>query len=699
MRKLIAVILLFSLLLVGCKEDVPELIKPVNSSSVYYTVSKDTISSKIVFDGKVSPETEVLYAGASGTAYEVNFKPGDSVTEGDVLFSLNEGIEDEIAELEAELSQFETISNLYIKLNENEITRMKNILAGKSGMDKDLYQLEIELKEYEHSVSESERAAELEEKQAYYDELLIKQAYSKVTAPTSGIIVSMGVFAEGDSLEENSVACVIAKEDVKYFQFDGVNQSVLDSADTITLQIGSMSIDNPEFITFTEEETLDNSFKTESVYVAVGDEFAGSAVLGQYCALTITYDTTENVISVPNECVYSSSSDGTSYCLVLNENKKEDRITVETGIVTDYYTEIISGLSEGQLVYYGTDATNWSSEFESSEVKLGSYVHTTNFGSASKSAQISESFTVGCQGKINQIFLTQSSNIQVVEGQELFTVIGSVDESVYEQAKLDYENAADSYDSSIEAYDAMIEAKQEIMDSNSKDSVEYIIAEYELNQLNADREDYVAELDENLLKLADRLAIYESAMNNEEITITAPISGTLDMILTLVTNAEVDFNTVYGTISQPDSYVAGVYDFVSDIENSFTDFGDSITISSKNPETGETLLVSGTVISADNVVPQFGYNSTIKLSDAADSCNIFESTATAFFTDKEISNVCVIGVDYLGYEGTGETKKAYVKLQTENGIIKRYVDIETPSDATSNIWVKNGLEAGDIIVK
>lgn len=698
MKRIISLVLIMSLLLVGCKQDVPKLIKPVNSSSVYYTVSKDTIKNKVVYDGVVTPKTSVEFAKASGTAYVVNFKPGDTVNEGDVLYSINEGIDEEILSLKADIEQFEAISEYYTKLNEKEIAEMKRILAGKSGMDRELYALDIELREFEQSIEEEERAEELLKKKEYYDELILKQQYSDITAPCTGTIVYMGVFTEGDYIEEEDFACVIAKENEKYFEFKNVKQAPLEEADTISIQFGSQTIDNPEFISFTSDEIKDNSFSTNSVYMKVSEELLDKVELGQYCALTITYNTVENVLNVPNECINNSSADGSKYCLVLNETGKEERVSVEIGAVTDFYTEIKSGLSEGQQVYYGTDTANWNNELETYEVKLGSFTHTTTYSSIMKNAQYSEVFTVGYPGKINQIFLTDTNNVSVTEGQELFTVIGEIEESVYEKAKLDYENAQNSYDSSIESYDEMIESKEEIMDNNATDSIEYIIAEYELEKLENEREAYIEELDKNLEFLSEQFSLYESARNGEEITIKAPVTGTLDMTYTLITNAEVGVDTEYCVVSQSNSFVATVLDSTED-EDSLLSFGNEVIISSKNPITGETLLVGTKAVTTANTMQQFDNFVTLQINSSDDGKNIFVNTATASFNDIEIDNVCVITTQFFGFEGTGDARKTYVNVQTENGVVKKYVELELPSDSSGNVWVKNGLEPGDIIVK
>ena len=59
-------------------------------------------------------------------------------------------------------------------------------------------------------------------------------------------------------------------------------------------------------------------------------------------------DEKEDVIYLPNECIYKA--DDKSYVYVLDEQNMQTACWIETGLVGDAVTEVISGLNEGDMV-------------------------------------------------------------------------------------------------------------------------------------------------------------------------------------------------------------------------------------------------------------------------------------------------------------------------------------------------------------
>ena len=56
----------------------------------------------------------------------------------------------------------------------------------------------------------------------------------------------------------------------------------------------------------------------------------------------------EDVIFLPNECIYKA--DDKFYVYVLDEQNMQTASWIEIGLVGDTYTEILSGLNEGDMV-------------------------------------------------------------------------------------------------------------------------------------------------------------------------------------------------------------------------------------------------------------------------------------------------------------------------------------------------------------
>lgn len=693
MKKIVALFLIFSFMLSGCaKEDIPELLAPAKSIDATYTVSKGTINNKNILDGYVVPATETVYFETAGQAYDVKYRPGDVVKAGDVIITLNEGIDEEVEKLSSELSQYLTVSECYVAQHTEEINSMNSILASKSGMEYDLYEIEIKSRQTEYNRFEQQRADEYEVLTASYNELLDKQANSVITAPCDGTIVYTGVTSEGGYATDGSVALVIADETQKIVCFDYYDSEFLSSVDELYIQIGDTNYDDFSFIEYSQEEIDYNSQYGYKMYTrAVINNLPAEVEFGTYCAVHMTYDQVDDVVFVPNEAVFYDAPNHTDYCLVYNDDGTQSRVPVKTGIETRYYTEITDGLSEGQVIFYAEDQAAWASGIETTEVFLGDYSHTMTFSGAYKHAMISEELVITIPGTVSEVFLENTNDVEVEEGTPLFSIIPSIEQSVYEKAKLDYNTAVESYDASIAEYDNLIAAKQDQL-NNSVSNVDKTIAQYEYDTLVAQKNEFVESLDENIAKLEADLAVYETCVNGEEVVITAPCSGTLYIDMTL-TKAEISKDQVIGRIDDTDSYICYVSDYDSGEEKEgFLQYGNDVIISSD----AGTISTTGVVYGASQLVANGrGESVGIRLDNDADSVNVSSSTATVTVKDVNISNVVLIDSEYVH---TDEQGLNYVLLKQGDFYVKRVIEVARTSTTTFT-WVKSGLDAGDICVR
>lgn len=65
-------------------------------------------------------------------------------------------------------------------------------------------------------------------------------------------------------------------------------------------------------------------------------------------SIYVELDRREDVLYLPKECIYKA--DGNTYVYVLDDQNMKTICWVETGLVGDRYTEIVSGLKEGDTV-------------------------------------------------------------------------------------------------------------------------------------------------------------------------------------------------------------------------------------------------------------------------------------------------------------------------------------------------------------
>lgn len=174
--------------------------------------------------------------------------------------------------------------------------------------------------------------------------------YSTVTAPIAGKIES-STMALHNTVAQSSQLCVITGEGGKKVTFSVADslRNALSLGDEIVMEkqgteytgtvteIGSMV--NPQTGLFDIEASVDNG---------------GTLAPGVKIQLSVVSDKSENVMTLPVDCVYYDGGDAYVYTY---ENGTVHKVPVEVGIYDSERAEIVSGISEDNLVI-----TTWTFE-------------------------------------------------------------------------------------------------------------------------------------------------------------------------------------------------------------------------------------------------------------------------------------------------------------------------------------------------
>lgn len=174
--------------------------------------------------------------------------------------------------------------------------------------------------------------------------------YSTVTAPIAGKIES-STMALHNTVAQSSQLCVITGEGGKKVTFSVADslRNALSLGDEIVMEkqgteytgtvteIGSMV--NPQTGLFDIEASVDNG---------------GTLAPGVKIQLSVVSDKSENIMTLPVDCVYYDGGDAYVYTY---ENGTVHKVPVEVGIYDSERAEIVSGISEDNLVI-----TTWTSE-------------------------------------------------------------------------------------------------------------------------------------------------------------------------------------------------------------------------------------------------------------------------------------------------------------------------------------------------
>lgn len=281
-----------------------------------------------------------IYAKASGDVTAVHVKAGDMVEQGQVLCEIDTEQVD---------SARNSMESAKVKLSEAEsnLNRMKILYDGGDLSDQ-------EYEQYTNSLKSAQ--LQYESAKLTYDRQV---EYSTITAPISGRIETCDVDVY-DRVSQSTQLCVIAGEGQSRLTFYVTQRMVngLKVGDTLEIVANGMSYEGQisEISNMVDSQT--GLFKVKAEMQNTDEIAIGSTV-----RLNLVIERVKDAMLVPVNAVYYSGGDGYVY---LYEDGVAKMTPVEVGLYDSDYAEILSGLSEDDIV-----VSTWSSNlYEGAKIRL-----------------------------------------------------------------------------------------------------------------------------------------------------------------------------------------------------------------------------------------------------------------------------------------------------------------------------------------
>lgn len=155
----------------------------------------------------------------------------------------------------------------------------------------------------------------------------------------------------------------------------------VDELDILSVEKGrsvSVELDALEGQTFDGEvsevsTTGTNSGGSSKYDVTVTVSKTDDMLVGMSATATITVDSAEDVLTIPADALQEKGGTTFVYTEVDDSGNLSGEVEVQTGLSSDTYVEITSGLSEGQTVYYEqlTGSNIDTSSSSSSQQQMG----------------------------------------------------------------------------------------------------------------------------------------------------------------------------------------------------------------------------------------------------------------------------------------------------------------------------------------
>lgn len=348
MKKII-LLTMSCLLFAGCSKT-PELLEPVGAIPNSAVAEKGEIYNIEYYNSAVIQEIEEIKASADCIVKSLNVTLGSHVNQGDVLVTLDgSAMTSASSDLNTQIEQFNKESQFANSLLEAEIKVMQAQLdkAKSTGDSSEMESLtdDIAKAESELAVNKVEQAKQLANMEA--QRLSGGSSDSEIKASCSGTIAYLNIGNIGSTIEANTMIIGIAKDNSYKLKGDLVGEDLQNNADELYALINGKryNLTNAPYSAAEASFLVSNNYPLYSFFYFDADE---NIQTGMYAAVVRVWDHKTDVLTIPDNALYS---DEKGYYVYVIKGEEKERRDVSVGIISDVAAEILSGLEEGEEVY------------------------------------------------------------------------------------------------------------------------------------------------------------------------------------------------------------------------------------------------------------------------------------------------------------------------------------------------------------
>ena len=340
-----------------------------NAEQIYYItepVTQITLDKSVLATGSVraSQRTEVG-AQVSGKIISLNVKLGQAVKKGDLIAEIDASNQNNsLSTAEANLASYQAklkSAQVALDIAQSNYNRLSKLYKTNSTSLSELETAKNTLASAKASVDEAK--SQIKSAQISVSDAKTNLNYTQILSPMDGVIVSVPV-SVGQTVNSNQtsptivqvadlskmliklevsegdIAQVQAGQAIRFTTLAEPNHSYESKIDTV----------DPALTTLTDNNYTEESGNTEAVYYYANsfvDNAENRLRIGMTVQGQINIAKRENVLAVPTSTLKKQGDK--TIVQVLKNNKVEEKI-VQTGLKDSQYTEILSGLEEGEQV-------------------------------------------------------------------------------------------------------------------------------------------------------------------------------------------------------------------------------------------------------------------------------------------------------------------------------------------------------------
>lgn len=365
------------LLCAGCgQEEEAEEEAPSGTAVEVMEVTSGPMSAEYSLTGKVVAVSEVqVFPLLAGQVQTLSVEEGDTVSRGQTLFTVDTStVTSTMGALQQSYSATKAATDraiesaqlgveqaeLGVEQAQQAVDNAEALLEVGAAAEQDVTQARQRLQQAQAALSQAQagvaqaqaqQSASLAQIQASMDQITTQAELGTVTAPCAGTVTAVNLVRGGMAssaqpavvIAENGAVEVAASvaEDVYMDIRKGDNAGVVISALSDDMVNGTIS-----------EVPAAANAQTSLYDVSVSLPADVKPPIGAFATVTFYTDRRSDTISVPTEAILTGADDE-QYVFVVDTYAEGDtavRVTVETGLVSNTDTEILSGLAEGDRV-------------------------------------------------------------------------------------------------------------------------------------------------------------------------------------------------------------------------------------------------------------------------------------------------------------------------------------------------------------
>ena len=407
------------LLTTGCGKiamDVPQLQKPVAVNESYRPVEMGNVGDITIRDGIVVPTDYCHFFVTTAKVADVKVEIGDYVEAGTVIVQADtKDANEQISSLSSQKSLNLNTWNIRCDIFEQNKKELEYKIQGaqENGTQQEVddFKTQLAVLEENHSFDElfyNHQQSALDKEIGKLQEIA---GDGTLVAKHSGYVTYIKDLADSDTVNGCDNIVVISDYEDCYIEMPGDEKGhKLEKIYPVfyTVQDGKRCM--LKLYEYLPEELMTAQARTLTPPIRM--KFEGEGVMpevGSNVPVFLQKTETRESLVVGNDSLYEDEQGDFVY--VKNGDAKDIRY-VELGASDTFYTEIISGLSEGELVYYTSDSVLPES-YEEYTVGYGDYLATEDSDFYSIKETTRKKFYSEYEGQIENISVTQGQEVSV----------------------------------------------------------------------------------------------------------------------------------------------------------------------------------------------------------------------------------------------------------------------------------------------